>query len=67
MVPAVPAVIEVGKPDTLSWLAAAGLTVTVALAVREDEAVSLTVMVSAPALFKVTVKVCTPASAAVKV
>ncbi len=58
-----------GKPPTCKWLAAAAFTVTVALPVMELVALSVAVTVLLPAVFKVIalVKVCMPASAAVKV
>ena len=61
-----PAVAEDGAA-TASVAAAAGLTDTEALPVTEEVAVSVAVMPSLPADFNAMVKVCTPASAAVKV
>ena len=62
-----PVVAEAGAVTT-RVLAAAGLTATVALPVIEEVTVSVAVTVWLPAVFRVRpVKVCTPASAAVKV
>ena len=68
-VPAVPAVIDEGKPESMKVLAAAGFTVTVALPVIELLRVSVAVTDRLPAVTRVTplVKVCTPLSPATKV
>ena len=49
------------------WSSAAGETVRLAVPVIELVTVSVAVMLCAPAVLRVTLKVCTPASAAVKV
>ena len=65
--PAVPAVVGDGKPATVSVLAAAGLTVIPDwLPVMPLLAVSAAVSDWLAAVFSVALKVCTPASPALK-
>ena len=53
--------------ESTRWSSAAAATVRLADPVIELVVVSVAVMLWAPAVFRVTLKVCTPASAAVKV
>ena len=65
-VPATPAVLGEGKPETARVLAAAGFTVIgVWVPVMLAVTVSVAVMLRAPAVFSVAEKVCAPLSAAV--
>jgi len=65
--PATPAVVEDGKPATVSVLTCAGLTLTFAWLPIMPAVVSLAEIDCVPAVFSVALKGCTPASAAVKV
>ena len=66
--PAVPAVVEVGKPDTTRVLAAAGDTLMFdSVPVIEEVLLSVAVIDCVPAVFKVALNVCIPASPDVNV